>query len=130
MVDFADPWDVVTTTNPTARKPHSCGECGRTIQPGERYERTEGKSSYGGWLTYLVCPHCEVLGDWLTGICNGYIFNHVIEDVREHLDEGIGGMDVARAYFAARMRWTSRRTGELMPVPDPLIVPERPRWAA
>lgn len=41
-----------------AVKPHSCCECGRTIEPGERYETSSGKSDGSVW-TYATCSTCQ-----------------------------------------------------------------------
>ena len=57
------------TTHPRARKPHKCSECGRTIEPGERYERTAG-SWEGDFFTSLACLHCaraRVIADYSDG---------------------------------------------------------------
>jgi hypothetical protein len=43
-----------------ARKPHRCGECHRTIQPGERYTVCVGK--WDGHLSeHHRCTHCEAV---------------------------------------------------------------------
>ena len=41
----------------TARKPHGCGECGRIIEPGERYEKAVGKWD-GDFCTETTCADC------------------------------------------------------------------------
>lgn len=43
-----------------ARKPHGCEDCDRTIQPGERYERTSGKCE-GDMFTLKTCLRCKAL---------------------------------------------------------------------
>lgn len=46
----------------TARKPQTCGECGRTIGKKERYHRTAGKFD-GKIITLLECAECKEIGD-------------------------------------------------------------------
>lgn len=49
-------------THPTARKPHVCDQCGRTISPGERYHRWEQASDYShGIETTKTCDQCHGL---------------------------------------------------------------------
>ena len=55
-------WDLVTVSKPVARKQHRC-ECGKTIEPGEQYSRTEGLWE-GEWCTlkfHLPCIEAEKL---------------------------------------------------------------------
>ncbi len=48
------------TITPRARKPHRCEECGRTIQPGEIYERYAGTWE-GSFFTNIACHQCAEL---------------------------------------------------------------------
>jgi hypothetical protein len=48
-----------TSTKPTARKPHRCDNCDRTIDPGETYRRGKGlREDGGGFDTWKECAHC------------------------------------------------------------------------
>ena len=44
-------------TEPKARKPHKCYECGIMINPGDRYERVAGKWE-GEFATFETCLFC------------------------------------------------------------------------
>lgn len=44
----------------TARKPHRCDDCLRTISPGEQYRSAAGVSPDGLW-TSKTCTHCDHL---------------------------------------------------------------------
>lgn len=41
-----------------AKKEHKCGECGRTIKPGEKYWYATGLCE-GDWFDAKVCAQCE-----------------------------------------------------------------------
>lgn len=41
-----------------ARKPHTCVECGGTIEPGDRYYREKGLWS-GEWDCHHTCEPCQ-----------------------------------------------------------------------
>lgn len=77
--------DVYRATNPTARKPHNCSECGRTIQPGERYSRAfmvyEGAPE-----TFRTCAHCQVGQEWLAENCNMIAHGSLMDEMQEHAD--------------------------------------------
>lgn len=115
-----------------ARKEHRCQECGRTIEPGERYrywchvggEFSEGKQ------TDKMCAHCWGtidLGARLTG-CPRYWFWDKVHD----LDPDDGGFvgdilvnhDLAfadrfrmlRTVVARKSQWR-RKDGSLFPIP-------------
>jgi hypothetical protein len=48
---------VYNETFPKARKQHKCCECHRDIQPGEKYQRSEGLWE-GEWMTFKTCMLC------------------------------------------------------------------------
>jgi hypothetical protein len=59
-----DPPDFVREAHHAARKQHGCSECGRTIQPGERYLKVTGK--WDGQISVCKrCPHCDAVSNAL-----------------------------------------------------------------
>jgi hypothetical protein len=63
-VCYYDPADVYVATTRAARVEHKCDECGRSITPGERYERVflvyDGRSA-----TYKTCCRCLDLREYV-----------------------------------------------------------------
>ncbi len=58
--DFADcdgGFDFSRITNPKAKKPHRCGECRRSIEKGQVYERFVGKFD-GAIFSQSTCLEC------------------------------------------------------------------------
>jgi hypothetical protein len=104
---------------PRARKPHKCGECLRTIEPGEIYEKTVGIHE-GDFDTYITCEQCVSVRDWLQKVCGGWIYSMVEEDIAEHFREGYG-IWLGRAAVSMRRKWR-RRDGSLM---GPMTLPEK-----
>lgn len=87
MVDDAEPWEFYAESHVrAARKEHRCNECRRTVWVGEGYRRAIGKFD-GHFQVYVTCPHCEAAGEWLIKACRGYMFDFVLEDLREHWEE-------------------------------------------
>lgn len=116
MADGGDGPDFFSAHNPVARKVHKCGECGRDIQPGERYERHFG--TYDGFsYSGKTCAHCEVLCEWLAENCDGYLYGVVVEDFTERASE-YSRMDIARIAVMARNHWRSVRRKTMLPVPQ------------
>ena len=102
------------TTHPRARKPHKCSECGRTIEPGERYERTAG-SWEGVFFTSLACLHCaraRVIADYSDDYYGEGYYGGLLEWVGN--DDDMRTLR-ARAGFRAQWRYQS---GALMPLPE------------
>ncbi len=66
----------------TAKIDHACGECGRTINPGEKYHRAVGKAE-GYWFVAKTCPECEEIRKAL--VCGEYFFDHLWDDIREYV---------------------------------------------
>lgn len=120
MADSADPCEVFETCWYTARKQHRCGECGRTIEPRERYEKTfvvfEGDAS-----SHKTCGHCVEARRWLLRECHGYVVGEVETDLREHWEEARHvkaylTRELARIVYGLRVQWT-RRDGTVMALP-------------
>lgn len=118
MMD-GEPMYPCNVTTPRAVKAHKCGECRRTIQPGEQYEVTSGAYD-GNWETYKTCQHCLSVRKWLSKVCNGWIFTMVGEDLLEHFREGYG-LWLGRAYIGIKKGW-KRRDGSPM---KPMALPEK-----
>ncbi|MEX0741486.1 MAG: hypothetical protein WD079_01730 [Phycisphaeraceae bacterium] len=120
MIDYGERIKVLSDRKPIARKVHRCGECHRDIQPGEQYERTVGLWE-GELETHKTCLHCVAVREWLSQVCNGWVYGAVGEDLCEHFREGYG-IWLARAYIGVRDKWR-RRDGSLrapMTLPDQL----------
>lgn len=75
--------EILWSSEPTARKQHSCECCGRRIEPGEKYLRVRGVSE-GDPYTWKECRHCrafvrlyatEFAYDWHEG--------WTVDDIRE-----------------------------------------------
>lgn len=119
MIDDSEPLTLLVDAQPLARKSHRCGECGRVIEPTERYERHEGVCD-GEWETHKTCLHCVAVRKWLSRVCRGWVYTMVDEDLLEHFREGYG-LWLGRAYVGMRRKWR-RRDGKLM---APMELPER-----
>lgn len=104
FIDMADGLvTVLSDTHPKARKPHRCIECGRTIPPGERYERIVVKFD-GTIHTYRTCAHCEEARNWLLWECSGWLYHGVYDDLAEHVYEGDAWKYKAAGILAGAMR--------------------------
>lgn len=114
-------------TRPVARKPHGCGSCGRTIQPGERYKRGAGMD--GTAWTWKECGHCDVLLEFVL---------HVWWDDEEYPPDVIvewdpDGLAELRLKVLFRKQWR-RADGTLYPLPvieyrRQYYTKERDMWA-
>jgi hypothetical protein len=70
------------TKFPYARKEHKCGECGRTILKGEKYEYVS--SMYDGYFgKYKTCLDCISVRKAF--FCHGYLYEGVWEMLAEHI---------------------------------------------
>jgi hypothetical protein len=85
--DFDGVSTVYRASEPVARKPHRCDECGRTIQPGERYESvfhiTDGDAG-----THHTCPHCLDIRKWVVAHvpCSCWSHGNMLDDLRNDVD--------------------------------------------
>lgn len=95
-----------------ARKAHTCAECHREIAPGETYE-VAGGVMMGEWWKWKTCQQCIAAREWLNVVCSGFAYESVMEEMKEHFDEGYGPW-LGRAYLGMRKKWR-RKDGTLMP---------------
>lgn len=126
MIDDCDPSDVWNALWPVALKSHRCGECGREIESGERYERVTSLHD-GTWDTFKTCDHCQAARKWLMLVCGGWVHDRVGEDLRGHLED-YASMWLLRAAYGVRKAWR-RPDGSLLPVlssPNPASL--KPTW--
>lgn len=114
MIDDGERAEVWCESTAKARKPHTCEECGRTIQRGETYHKVWGKQE-GDTFTGKWCTHCNVAKDWLWENCGGSLLTCIEEDIDEHVRE-YKRMDLARLAVGMHRDW-QRFHGGLMPIP-------------
>jgi len=79
-----------------ARRPHICGECGRIVERGHRYERAAGKWDHG-LATHHTCADCVAWRDGfidarraVCGMDDRWYFGEVWADIREYCREFLG----------------------------------------
>jgi len=128
-----DPVLVLSGGWPQARKPHRCYECGRTIDPGERYHR-QSFVFEGDFDEVKTCAHCIAtidLGVALTGCPRAWYYGGVFADDLDGFvaniidDEGHSlpyrdRLRMLRCVAAARRKWRWS-DGTLMDLP---VVPD------
>jgi len=118
-----DPWKVYREHTRTARKSHTCEECGRTIAIGERYHWATGlHPDWPKWQTFHMCAHCYAAAQWLTVMCSGWCYGGVAEELREHWDEEwqLRSPGLGRLIIGIGNKWQhgKYRPGQRMDVPD------------
>lgn len=128
MLDDAEPWTVFDEEkNIRARTEHRCTECRRTIEAGETYRKSRGLMD-GRWYTFKTCAHCETIWAWLYAICNGSLFEQVIDDLNEHWinENELRSPWMGRTLVRAKKGWR-RADGSLYPVTFPKLGRDYPR---
>ena len=83
-------FETISCTIPTARKDHRCGECGRTIKPGEEYEIYKGKYE-GKIYTEKTCLDCVSLRNAF--FQGSYVYGEVRETIVDQICELQGQVD-------------------------------------
>lgn len=144
MCDSGEPFEVWTEEWRPLEEAAACHECERRIDPSEG---PVWQADYNDWDgdrgTWICCPHCEELVEWLQRQCEGFTIGNVLEVVYEHVldrdymqDEEITlhfwlHLNVARLYAHACKQWR-RPDGTLRPLPRLafLHVPPSERAAA
>ena len=82
-----DTYEVFRRSTPTARRRHNCYECGRVVEPGERYERAVGLFD-GRWDSMATCPRCLEARRFLDVVCHGqWLYGDIWEELYCHVDE-------------------------------------------
>lgn len=121
MCRVDDTISVLSDERPRAKKPHRCGECHRTIEPGEHYERVTGLWE-GELVTHKTCLQCCSVREWLANVCSGWVYSEVAEELLEHFYEGYG-MWLGRAVVSMQNQWRKRDGSLMLPMdlPDRLI---------
>lgn len=115
MIDNCDGYTTVLhERHPVARIQHKCAECGRVIHKGERY-LNEGTLWDGKKKTHKTCAHCEVVRQWLTQECSGFVYGGIWEDISEHAWEGYG-IRVKMMAVGMERNW-ERKDGRMWPLP-------------
>ena len=106
--------DFNSVKRPTARKPHRCDECRRTIEPGEKYERTAAVWE-GDFFTNVACAHCAVARRAVAEVDSWY-WESFYGGLREWLSEIGIEVGALRLYACVRAKWRYQ-SGALMPLP-------------
>ena len=83
-VDDFDSPEMYRSTMQTARKPHKCCECGKTITPKEKYEYVCGIWE-GTFDTHKTCIVCKEIRD--TFFCDGWLFEGLFEYLYNHIND-------------------------------------------
>ena len=124
MADDADRSTPLGELYPRARKAHQCGECFRTIEPGEKY--IVHKTLFEGSVSsQKLCSHCDVAREWLGDNCGGWLYGGVWEDIDDHVDEYRGVYPKVAKALKRLSVWAAHdwrvvrgpRAGALLPVP-------------
>ena len=68
-----------------ARKPHECGECGHTIDPGDTYE-VDATVFDGEFCTHKTCLPCVRVRDSMFAC--GWVYGEVWRDIHEQYCRG------------------------------------------
>lgn len=91
----------------TARKEHRCDECQRTITLREEYEYCAGIYD-GDFVSNKTCRHCIDAREWLSIVCNGWLYGSVLEDLHEHTHESpeLVGNWLMHVIASMRRGWT------------------------
>lgn len=105
--------DFYVNTHPTARKPHRCMMCRRSIDPGEQYRRGAGMDGSTAW-TWIECAHCSALAGYLTSQDDYYDDGYDWTMLADWEPASVEHLRIKA--LAVRRQW--RRTdGTLYPVP-------------
>ena len=88
-----------------ARKVHTCEECGRQIEAGERYRFVSGMWN-GHVGEHKACAHCDAAQRLLVKHCDGYMLGCLREELAEHIEEYLPwSISAARMMVGVKRHW-------------------------
>jgi hypothetical protein len=131
-IDDNDEFEHLSAGYRKARKEHTCGECRRTIEPGERYWFDTMVEVGYGIRTEKMCSHCQGVidvGIALTGCHRSWWYGHVLDwldentgfvanIIRNHDLQSGATVRMLRYVALAKRHW--KRHGQLVPIPESL----------
>jgi len=82
-----EPVDMLSKATPTARKPHKCSECARSIAPGERYESSQFLFD-GKFHIHKTCQRCTAVRDYVKAHvpCFCWAYTEMLEAAKDTID--------------------------------------------
>lgn len=84
-----DALTIIKEKNVRARKNHTCGECARKIEMGEKYEYVFAVLD-GDVRTYITCVDCLSIRN--SFYCEGWVYGRVIEMLEDHIEDAYGSI--------------------------------------
>lgn len=114
-VDRYECSELLSEKTRVARKQHTCQECRRIIEAGEKY-LYEVTLFDGEVAPNKTCSHCQIARSWLADECGGWVYTEVAGDIREHAEDGYGPEALREMSRAIFRKWRST-DGTLMPIP-------------
>jgi hypothetical protein len=98
-----------------AKKNHTCQECDRLINIGEKYQYVSGK--WGGIIsTFKTCSHCVVAQEWMIKNCGYWEHGNLHDEIIEHACD-YEKMELYRLAVGMRRSWKKFKSNELMSIP-------------
>jgi len=111
MIDYGDgQLQLLKDAMPKARKSHTCSECSRIINKGEKYKYEAGIWE-GSLDVFKTCKQCLTARAWLLKECRGWIYTAVLEDLKEHWSYK-PSMELGRLIVGMKTQW-NLKTKEL-----------------
>src|SRR3990167_10996312 len=83
-----DPPEFWSSKIKTARKQHRCGECGKPIKPGDKYEAVAAVQA-GDFYAPKTCEPCHDLRQWVANNlpCFCWAHGNVLDDAKAAVSE-------------------------------------------
>lgn len=81
-MDYDGSNEFFTSKVVTARKEHTCGECGEKIPRGAKYEYASGKTD-GDFFDAKTCALCVEVRQAF--VCGSYVFGELWDAIREEI---------------------------------------------